>query len=62
MKILHFMGEGKGMMSGISEYVIITENDEKNEQFKAPGFYLESETEIDDLPTSFPINQNLIPE
>ena len=62
MKLLHFMGEGYGVMSGIDEYVVFTENGESINEHKAPGFYLESETEIDDLPTVFPTETVLIPK
>lgn len=64
MRILHFVGEGQGWMKGIEEYVIITEEDEKEspiEDSKAPGFELESETEVGELPTSLPLETTLIP-
>ena len=64
MRVLHFMGKGKGWMEGIEEYVIVTDEtvvDSPIEDEIAPGFKLESETEIEDLPSSFPTETTLIP-
>ena len=64
MRILHFTGEGQGWMKGIEEYVIITDEEEEDspiEDSRAPGFALESQTEIEELPCSFPVNTTLIP-
>jgi len=61
MKILHFIGEGKGVMSGIREYIVISDGQEEDEAHTAPGFKLESVTISRDLPTTLPINTTLIP-
>ena len=65
MKVLHFIGEGSGFMRGITEYVVVLDNPDEDydvtEEECAPGFELKSETEIDDLPSSFPFNTTLIP-
>lgn len=61
MKILHFMGVGTGMMLGIIEYVVAADDEANTEEFEAPGFKLESETDIDDLPASFPVDTTLVP-
>ena len=62
MNVLHFSGEGRGFMSGISEYVVVVDDDEIDvDEQCAPGFELVSNTElIIDLPASFPTNENLI--
>ena len=67
MNVLHFSGEGRGFMSGIKEYVIITDDEEKDDEalvqeWIAPGFTLSSNTEIDYLPLSLPLNTSLVPE
>lgn len=65
MRVLHFTGEGKGWMKGIEEYVIVTDEtvlDSPIEDEIAPGFKLESETEIEDLPHSFPTETMLVPQ
>jgi len=62
MNILHFTGEGYGMMEGIEEYVVIVEDSENFEEHKAPNFILESVTEIADVPSSFPVGKNLVPQ
>ena len=72
MHILQFMrkgrslwrpGEGRGMMQGVTEYIIILEeepNDEEKADHVAPGFTLENEVHIfDDLPGWFPIDRIL---
>ena len=64
MRILHFVGKGKGWMEGIEEYVIITEDEREVSSvdgFKCPGFVLESETDIEDLPNTLPFETTLIP-
>lgn len=61
MRVLHFTGKGQGWMEGIEEYVIVTDEDSSVEDDIAPGFELESETEIEDLPSSFPTEITLIP-
>lgn len=62
MRILHFVGEGKGFMARVKEYIIITDEDESPiEDWVAPGFKLDSETEVEDLPTSLPLNTTLAP-
>ena len=60
MKILHFTGQGYGEMEGIDEYVVVIEDSGNVEEQRAPNFILESETEIEDLPSSFPFNFTLI--
>lgn len=64
MRILHFTGEGKGFMLGITEYVIVTDETEEEspvEDWRSLGFALESQTEIEELPSSFPLNTTLVP-
>jgi len=68
MRILHFAlneGEERGIwMKGVEEYVIITDESEEDrpiEDDRARGFALESQTEIEELPCSFPVNTTLIP-
>ena len=64
MKVLHFIGEGKGTMEGIDEYVIFLDDDEESvEDHKCPGFELEAETILlDGLPSMFPTETILIPK
>ena len=69
MRILHFSENGveeKGIwMKGVEEYVIVTDEEEEDssvENDRAPGFALESQTEIEELPSSFPVNTMLIPQ
>lgn len=65
MRVLHFVGKGRGFMEGVEEYVIISDEEEKDspvEDDRAPGFALESQTEIEELPCSFPLNTILIPQ
>ena len=61
MKILHFSGKGYGFMSGISEFVVFINDEDDVEEQGAPGFELVSETEIDDMPGTFPMHTTLIP-
>ena len=62
MKILHFTGKGEGFMSGITEYIVISDDDDiPTEDWIAPGFELSSSTELlQELPCSLPLNTTLI--
>lgn len=68
MRVLHFLcnkeGGATGWMKGVEEYIIITDESEEDrpiEDDRAPDFALESQTEIEELPCSFPVNTELIP-
>ena len=62
MKIFHFIGNGEGFMSGIKEYIVISDDPNvPDEDYEAPGFKLDSVTElIQDLPHSLPLNEVLV--
>ncbi len=62
MKILHFAGKGKGFMSGITEYIVISDDDDiPVEDWIASGFELSSSTKLlQALPSSLPLNTTLI--
>ena len=61
MRVLHFQGKGIGWMTGVTEYVTITEEDDvPAEDFCCPGFVLKSETEVD-LPHTLPLETSLVP-
>ena len=61
--ILHFTGEGQGVMEGLKEYICIADDEEELEELMepAPGFELKRAVPIDceDL-GPFPCNVNLV--
>jgi hypothetical protein len=64
MYILHYTGKGIRMMAGISEYVILSEEEyskEKIEDSTAPGFALEKQydTDIDLDLSNLPLDRAL---
>jgi len=62
MKILHYTGKGYGFMDGITEYVILSDDSDGNdEDHGCPGFTLDSETEVGELPGTLPLDEILIP-
>ena len=62
IKLLHFQGKGYGFMQGVTEYVVIKDDDAvPNKDHCAPGFKLTSCTElVADLPHTLPFNESLI--
>lgn len=62
IKLLHFQGIGYGFMAGVTEYVVIKDDDDEPDSGHcAPGFKLTSCTElIADLPDTLPFNESLI--
>ena len=73
MIILHFTGQGKGFMQGVSEYIMLLESEEDlmTGDYKtveeaiqaqtAPGFQLDKkyDTETDTVFTSLPMGRSL---
>lgn len=63
MYILHFSGEGQAFMSGVSEYLYLTEDPPTEEEKEpAPGFELTQvyDTDTDNDYCSLPLNRVLI--
>lgn len=61
MTIFHFIGEGMGLMNGVKEYIVITDDDKViAKDWICNGFELEGEHEVEDLPYSLPLNRLLI--
>lgn len=65
MRILHFTGKGYGFMEGVTEYVVLIEDDEDVDEQACPGFKLESNTlvksVITEMPTGLPMGSSLVP-
>ncbi len=64
--LLHFTGEGTKLMSGVHEYIILSEEEKTDDEIKdmvAPGFELNSKTDLDinEPPCSVPYNAMLVP-
>ena len=56
MKILQYVGEGKGMMSGVVEYIVITEDNRNPSDHLCPGFKLYKSHQLnEDLPQELPL-------
>ena len=72
-KLLHFTGEGHGMMSGVQEYIVLVEDDLTDtecEDHAAPGFTLDKAHSVlisnpdgtldDEWPCSLPTEDSLV--
>lgn len=63
MLIYHFFGQGKGLLSGTKEYVILAVEDNEDNRNPAPGFVLAAtyNTDIDSDLGMLPLDSILKP-
>jgi hypothetical protein len=66
-RLLYFRGEGKGFMSGVTEYVVLKSNSKESvENYQAPGFKLFKAYSVEingdvEWPCELPIDETLAP-
>ncbi len=63
-KLLYFRGEGKGFMSGVSEYIVLQDSPCPSDDHAAHGFKLYKSYEVDiedgDWPCELPTDEILV--